>query len=159
MEKSRPGRDGSSCFLSLRFPQTVEVAVLVGGYDLIAGNESEYGFGLIAGLQCLALAPLSGLEHDPFDIVDVEHGMQYGTYGNGDGLPVDADHRDVLLARGVGGVGDQLLHDLSAAARANSGIVDVSDDVSAMCALVKLHNGDPPLILIFYGNSAFIAAS
>ena len=137
----------------------MEVAVFIGGNDLVAGNESEYGLGLIAGLQCLALAALSGLEHDPLDVVDIKHGMQYGAYGNGDGLSVDADDRDMLLARGVGGVGDQLLHDLSAAARANSGIVDVSDDVSAMCALVKFHKVDPPFIMIFYGNSAFVAAS
>ena len=155
-QKKRAAPIGTALRVSLLFcfPQAVEVAVLVGGYDLIAGNESEYCLGLIAGLQRLTLAALLGLKNDPLDVMGIKHGMQNGAHGNGDGLSVDADHRDVLLARGVGGVGDQLLHDLSAAARANSGIVDVGDDVSAMCALVKLHKGYPPLIMYFSGIGA-----
>ena len=145
-QKKRAAPIGTALRVSLLFcfPQAVQVAVLVGGNYLVAGNESEYCDGILAGLQRLTLAALLGLKNDPLDVMGIKHGVQYGANGNGDCLPVDGDDRDVLLAGGVGGVGDKLRHLFSAAARANSGIVDVGDDVFAMCALVKLQKRYPP---------------
>ena len=77
-EKS--GAQKSTGFLKdeSRFPQTMEVAISVDRFDLIALAEGEADLRLFAGMQLLALIALLGLERYPLDVVLRQHGMLHG---------------------------------------------------------------------------------
>ena len=67
----KSGAQKSTGFLKdeSHFPQTMEVAIGVDCFDLIALAESEADFRLFAGMQLLALISLLGLERSPLDVV------------------------------------------------------------------------------------------
>ena len=70
----KSGAQKSTGFLKdeLRFPQTVEVAVGVDRFDLIALAESEADLRLFAGMQFLTLIALLGLERYPFQLEAIQ---------------------------------------------------------------------------------------
>ena len=61
-----------------RFPQTVEVAIGVDCFDLVALAEREADLGLFAEMQFLTLIALFGVEGHPLDVVLRQHGMLHG---------------------------------------------------------------------------------
>ena len=121
-----------------RFPQTVEVAIGVDRFDLIALAESEADLRLFAGMQFLALVALLGVERDPLDVVLRQHGMLHGADLDMDDAVFHRPDRDMLLHGGVGGAGNDLAHRLTAADDGNARVLDLGNDVAAMLANVKL---------------------
>ena len=121
-----------------RFPQTVEVAVGVDRFDLVALAESEADLGLLAGMQLLALVALFGVEGHPLDVVLRQHGMLHGADLDMDDAVFHSPDRDVLLHGGVGGAGDDLAHRLTATDDGNARVLDLGNDIAAMLANVKL---------------------
>ncbi len=117
----------------------MQIAVFVCRDDLITLREREYGYRLIARFQGLALAALLGLQHDPLDVVRVQHGMLHSADADGHDLAVDLDDRYMLFSCRVSRVREQELHLLAAALSAHAGVVDVRDDVAAMFASEKRH--------------------
>ena len=122
---------------ALRFPEAVQVAVGVDGFDLVALADGEADLGRFAGLQGLALVALPGLQGDPLNVVLREHGMLDGADGNGDGVAFHLINRHMLLQRCVGRAGDDLGHFLTAAHDGDPTVFDHGDDVAAMLADVK----------------------
>ena len=102
------GRTALGGILELRLPQAMEVAVGVDDAGLDATRE-ERGRGL-AGLEVMDLQAAGGLERDPLDVVRVLHGVLDLTDGHVQdvALTLELDDGDVLLDRGVDGVGDNL---------------------------------------------------
>ena len=137
-EKS--GAQKSTGFLKdeSRFPQTMEVAISVDRFDLIALAEGEADLRLFAGMQLLALIALLGLERYPLDVVLRQHGMLHGADLDMDDAVFHSPDRDVLLHGGVGGAGDDLAHRLTSTDDGNARVLDLGNDVAAMLANVKL---------------------
>ena len=126
------------CAERSRFPQTVEVAVGVDRFDLVALAESEADLGLLAGVQLLTLVALLGVERDPLDVVLRQHGMLHGADLDMNDAVFHCPDRDMLLHGRVGRAGDDLAHRLTAADDGNARILDLGNDVAAMLANVKL---------------------
>ena len=122
----------------MRFPQTVEVAVGVDRFDLVALAESEADLGLLAGVQLLALVALLGVERDPLNIVLRQHGMLHGADLDMDDAVFHRPDGDVLFNRCIGRSGNDLAHRLTAADDGNARVLDLGNDVAAMLANVKL---------------------
>ena len=141
----------------LCFPQTVEIAVFIGSDNFVAGCESKDGNRLFSGLQLLALTPFLRLQQDPLNVVGLQHGMLCGADRDSDELPVHTDHRDMLFTCRIGGVGFDGLHLLAAAADADSGVMNVGDDIPAMGAFIKLHVRAPLCRSIVFGVDFKIA--
>ena len=93
-----------------RFPQTMEVAISVDRFDLIALAEGEADLRLFAGMQLLALIALLGLERYPLDVVLRQHGMLHGADLDMDDAVFYCPDRNMLLHGGVGGAGNNLAH-------------------------------------------------
>ena len=92
----------------LGLPETVEIAVFIGGDNGLALCQCKNRLGLLTGLQVLLLIALAGLENDEGDVVGVQHGMRNGADLNPDAAAVCLDHGDMLFTGGVGGVGNEL---------------------------------------------------
>ena len=125
---------------SLCLPQTMQVAVLVSSNHLVAGGQSEGDHGLLAGLQVLELFALLGFQSDPLDGVLFSHGVQGGTNDDLDQAAFHLNHGDMLFHSGVSGLGDQFDHLFAAADDLGAVILNISNDVAAMIALIELHN-------------------
>ena len=119
----------------ISFPETVEIAVFISCNGCLALCESKYGDWLLAGLKVLLLIPLAGLKENEGDIVCRKHRMLHGPDGNGHGVPVHLDDRDMLFPGGVRRVGDEFL---LVVAEVLKGLV-MNGDVAAGFAFVKIH--------------------
>ena len=94
----------SLCF---RLPQSVEIAVFVGGDD--GFGDGKVGFGLVVGGEVFLLEAGLVFQDDPLDVMCGEHGVLHGADLDSDVVPVLLDLGDVLFLRGVHGVGDEFL--------------------------------------------------
>lgn len=65
----------NALFSGSRFPQPMQVAVGKHRFHLVTFANGEGHFGLIAGLQSLALIALLCLEGNPFNVMLLNHGM------------------------------------------------------------------------------------
>ncbi len=126
------------CFLlDLSHPETVEIAVSIDRNGFVVAEE-ELRLRGIAGLESLALAALFGLYIDPLYEMFSEHGMIDGAYIHFDETVAGRYDRQMLLARGVDGVGYERFHLLAAAYDVDAGVFDHADDVAAVAADVEL---------------------
>ena len=130
-----------------RFPQTMEVAIGVDRFDLIALAESEADLRFFAGMQFLTLIALLGLERYPFDVVLRQHGVLHRADLDMDDAVFHRPDRDVLFHGGIGGAGNDLAHRLAAADDGNVDVLDFGNDITAMLAKVKL---------LLYDDSSFL---
>ena len=128
-----------------RFPQTVEVAIGVDRFDLIALAESEADLRFFAGMQFLTLIALIGLERYPFDVVLRQHGMLHRANLDMNDAVFHRPDRDVFLHGGIGGARNDLAHRLAAADYRDACVLNFGNDVTAMLANVKLliHDNSP----------------
>ncbi len=72
--------------LRLRLPQSVEVAVFIGGQD--GFGDGKIGFGFVVGGKVFLLVAGLGFQDDPFDAVGGEHGVLDGADFYGDVIAV-----------------------------------------------------------------------
>ena len=121
-----------------RFPQTVEVAIGVDRFDLIALAESEADLRFFAGMQFLTLIALLGLERYPFNVVLRQHWMLHRANLDMNDAVFHRPDRDVLFHGGIGGAGNDLAHRLAATDDGNADVLDFGNDITAMLAKVKL---------------------
>ena len=119
--------------LRVRLPQAVEVAVFVGRDDGI--GDGEFRFGFVAGFQVLLLVAAGGFQQDPFDPVDVQHGMGDGADLDGDVVAVLFDDGNVLFMGAVGGIGGQFLLEAD---------LFIGDE-DLVFGFVEVHNWLPPV--------------
>ena len=118
----------------------MQIAILIHSYGAVRAD-ADNSFGPI--LQIDAYATVLGLNVDEGDVVLLGHRVRHATYLNLDLAIIQMlNHRDVLLAATVRGVGHKLLHRLAAAYHINTRIHHLLDHIAAMAALIKLccHN-------------------
>ena len=123
----------------LCLPQTVEIAVLIGGYGLVAFGDDKLSHRSLIRLQIYLLIALLGLKNDPLDIVDILHGMGHAADGDSDLIAVHLNFGDVLFNCAVAGAGDKLAHLLAAADYGDTLVLHEMDYITAMIAYIKLH--------------------
>ena len=78
----------------------MEIAVCIDGNRLVIA-QAEGDTGVIAGLECLALAAMLRLNIDPLNEVFGSHGMVHGTYIDVDSTVFHRDHRQMLFTAGL----------------------------------------------------------
>lgn len=91
--------------LCLRLPQSVEVAVFIGGENGL--GDGEVGFGFVVGGEVFLLEAGCGFQDDPLDVVFGDHGVGDRADFDGNMVTVLFDHWDMLLIGAVGGVGGE----------------------------------------------------
>ena len=133
----------------LALPETVEVAILPGRYGCVFGSDGEYRFGPAAGLEFAELHSLPGLQHDPLDIMSLEHRVLHASDLDGHDVAFAGDYRHVLLPRAVAGVRSHLLHGLAAAYHLDAATFHVGNHIAAMAADIEL----------YFHNSRFLIGS
>jgi hypothetical protein len=116
----------------------VEVAILVGGDDLVTLAQGEGYGGSLTGLKSLALVALLGLQGDPLDIVLFDHGVFHAAHGDGNDVALNSYDGDMLFAACFNYACLDLGHLLTAAHHRNAGLVDHTDKVAALLANIKL---------------------
>ena len=124
----------------------MEVAVLIGGHELVAGSHGEGDGGLLTGLQSFALISLLGLQADPLDVVFFLHGVGNRTNGDSDLVTVHRYHRDMFFRGGVCGVCHHFLHLFPAADNFRTVVLNVGNDVAAVGTFVEFHIHDHNLL-------------
>lgn len=91
--------------LCLRLPQSVEVAVFIGGKD--GFGDGEVGFGFVVGGEVFLLVAGCGFQDDPLDVVFGDHGVGDRADLYCDMVTVLFDLGDVFFLGCVGGVGSK----------------------------------------------------
>lgn len=132
---SRAAKGGSG------FPETVQVAVLVCGYNTVAFGQHKNGFRLLAGSQRLALVALYGFKRDPFDIMFRQHGVLCSAHAHRYPIAFRFNDRYMLFQRSVRGAGNDFLHRFAAAYDRYAVVAHISDNISTMLANIKFHIG------------------
>ena len=125
--------------MSVGLPESMQIAVFAGGHNDIPFRKSKGSDGLFAGFQRFPLTAFLRLQHNPLDIMRIQHGVLNGTNRDGHGLTLLLNDRHVLLSRRVSRVWFDRLHLFTAAMAASTGIMDVSDDVATVFASVECH--------------------
>lgn len=121
--------------LHRRFPQPVQVAILIHGYDLLIAY-ADLGFGLI--LQVDADATALGLDVDKYDVVLRKHRVGYAADLDFNlSIAQILDYGHVLFAAGIYRVGDEFFHLLATAYNLDARIYDLLDYIATMTAFVK----------------------
>lgn len=127
-------------FLILYFslPESVEVAIGVGGDKGIALGECEGYLGLAR--EIFLLASLCGFDGNPTDVVFGKHRVKGRAYSDLNvSVFIFRDNGKVLFGSGFGGVGNELLHFLSTANNLNAARFKIFYDIAAMFTLIKFH--------------------
>jgi hypothetical protein len=131
----------------------VQVAVSVNCYGLLI-SQSEYCLGSFAGVECLSLATLVGLQVYPFNAMLGSHGVFHCANGYDDLVALNDCNGDVLFAACFNRACLDLGHVLTAALHGNAGFMDGTYQVTALFANIEIgvrHN----IISFFYKNFLF----
>src|SRR5699024_289012 len=131
-------------------PQPMEIAVGVNGNRFIPFQTEGY-MRKVTGIERLAVATIFRLDIDPLDEMLREHGVIHAAHVDMERAVFYRDNGQVLFSTGLHRVGFQCLHLFTAADNRYAGVVNHSDQVSAVAADIKfgLHSSDSSLYIIF----------
>ena len=121
--------------LQIGAPQAMQVAVSKNADRLVAA-QGKGNFGLVAGLQHLALAALVSQYIGPLDKMFFGHGMFHRAHGGGQGVALNLNHGQVFFNGGIHRTGNQLGHFFTAAEHGYAAGLEMEDNVAAMAASV-----------------------
>ena len=121
----------------LFFPQTMQIAVCIYRFHLVAFAKSETYFRLILRPQHFSLIPLFCLQRNPLDKVFRHHWMLCGTNADFYQITVHRIDRKMLFYSRVRRTRHYFFHFLSAAHNRNSRVLNHRNDISAMLANIK----------------------
>jgi hypothetical protein len=122
--------EGRKFLLKLLLPETVEVAVFVNCYGLVAA-ESDCSLGLALVIKVNELTAVLILNVDPSDVVRLCHRMENCAYCYVEKIAVDLNLGNVLFAAGINSSCFEKLHRLSAADGGNTSVLNDLDNLSA----------------------------
>ena len=116
--------------LEFLLPKTVEIAVFVNCYGLVAA-ESYSSLRLTLVIEVNELTAVFILNVDPSDVVRLCHGMENRTNSYVEKIAVDLNLRNMLFAAGINSTCFKKLHRLAAADCGNASVLNDLDYLSA----------------------------
>ena len=125
--------------LDLAHPETVQVAVSINCDRLVVLAELEFYVGIAVGLEFLEEVAVLELYEYPLDIVCINHRMINCTDVYVEYAALYGCDRYMLLAACIDYIGNQLFHLLAAAYDRNACIMDLMDDIAAVCTTIELN--------------------
>ena len=123
----------------IRLPESVEIAIFIGGHNLISIRQGKHGLRLITGFKLFSLPSFFCFQQNPLNIVSVKHRMLHRTDRNGDDAAIYGNHRHMLFTGCIGSVWQNRLHLFAAAYAADAGVMNMGNDIPAMGTFVECH--------------------
>ena len=114
----------------------MEIAVGVYSQSFVI-TEAYRSAGIIAGLSDFEMPAVFGLDINPFNVVLRNHGVIYTSHIDMNSTILNRDRRQMLFTAGFHGVGEQLVHLLTAAYHGNASIMDHVHQIAAVVANVE----------------------
>ena len=128
----------TTILLKLFFPETVEVAVFVNRYGLLAA-ESNCRLGLALVIEINELTAVLILNVDPSDVVGLCHRMENRSYCYVEKISVDLNLGNMLFAAGINSTCFKELHRAAAADCGNALVLNDLDHLSACFANIEFN--------------------